>query len=105
MARLQMSSGLWRHASLAYRQLEVRQPKDQEVKRGLALSALAGGKAAGLDQALVTSGEGDNGRFAAAVLALAKGDRAAAAAGFQALEGNNEYAKLILDFWNTKEND
>lgn len=104
MARLQMASGLWRHSSLNYRQLEVRAPNDREVKRGLSLSYLATGKLSAVDQALVTSGDGDNGRFAEAVLALGKGDRAKAARGFDSLAGSNEFARIITDFWNTKEN-
>ena len=104
MARLQMSSGLWRHASLGYRQLEVRQPNDKEVKRGVALSALAGGKA-NVDSSLVTSGDGENGRFADAILSLAKGDRDGAAQKLNGLADSNEFAKLITDFWNTKESE
>lgn len=106
MSRLQAASGLWRHASLNYRQLEVRVPNDREVKRGLALSYLATGKVsqAEADSGLIGSGEGDNGRFAEAVLALARGDRNKAASGFESLAGRNEMAKLILEFWNTKEN-
>ncbi len=105
MSRLHMASGLWRHASLAYRQLEVRIPNDREVKRGLALSYLATGKIsqAEPDAALIGQAEGDNGRFAEAVLALAKGDRNKAASLMQGLSERNEFAKLILEFWNTKE--
>ena len=40
-----------------------------------------------------------------AIFALAKGDRAKAASGLESLSGSNEYAKLILDFWKTKENE
>jgi hypothetical protein len=96
---------LWRHASLAYRQLEVRIPNDREEKRGLALSYLATGKIsqAEPDAALIGQAEGDNGRFAEAVLALAKGDRNKAASLMQGLSERNEFAKLILEFWNTKE--
>lgn len=100
MARLQMASGLWRHSGLNYRQLEVRVPSDREVKRGVALSALAGGKV--VDASLVTGAGGENGRYAEAILALAKGDRAKAAGILGSMD--SEYAKLILEFWNTKEN-
>jgi tetratricopeptide (TPR) repeat protein len=103
MARLFMASGLWRHASLNYRQLEVRAPNDHEIKRGVALAALATGHVAQAGQA--TSGQsGTNARFAEAVLALGKGDRATAANLFNSLAGESEYARLISDFWNTKEN-
>jgi len=103
MARLQMASGLWRHAGLAYRQLEVRSPSDREIKRGMALAALASGRHSQVDVNLVGAGDADNGEFAKAVLLLAKGDRARAAASLQAMAGSNEYAKLIIDTWNTKE--
>jgi tetratricopeptide (TPR) repeat protein len=102
VARLQMASGLWRHASLNYRQLEVRAPADAEVRRGVALAALAGGNAQ-VDARLIRQGEGDNGRFAEAVHALARGDRNRAASLLGGMAASNEYAKLILDFWNTKE--
>jgi TolA-binding protein len=105
MARLQMSSGLWRHAAQGYRQLEVRQPNDREVKRGLALSSLAMGKLSSVDSGLITQGEGDNGRFADAIYSLAKGDRAAAGQKLDSLSSGNEFAKLITDFWNTKESE
>ncbi|NUM89532.1 MAG: hypothetical protein HUU37_10040, partial [Bdellovibrionales bacterium] len=69
LARLQMASGLWRHASLAWRQLEVRSPKDPEVRRGMGLSYLATGRTmqakAYLDA--ITSGGGVNAKFAEAV--------------------------------------
>jgi cellulose synthase operon protein C len=106
MARLQMSSGLWRHASQNYRQLEVRQPNDREVKRGLSLANLAMGKLSAVDAGLLAGTDGsDNNRFAEAIYLLAKGDRAAAAQKLDALSGSNEYAKLITDFWNTKESE
>lgn len=101
-ARIHMASGLWRHASLQYRQLEVRSPNDKEVKRGLALASLATGKSS-VDASLISQGEGNNGRYAEGILALAKGDRAKAAQIFESLKDSNEYAKLILDTWNTKE--
>lgn len=105
MARLQMSSGLWRHAALAYKQLEVRQPKDQEIKRGISLANLATGKVSSVDAGLIASADAENAKFAGAILALAKGDRTKAAADLDTLAGSNEFARLILDFWNTKETD
>jgi hypothetical protein len=99
-----MGAGLWRHASLSFRQLEVRSPNDTEVKRGLALAALATGKLAQAEASLGQgAGESDNARFVAAVLALGKGSREKAAGIFRDLAGHNEYAKLILDFWSAKE--
>lgn len=103
MARIQMASGLWRHASLSYRQLEVRLPNDKEVKRGLSLAYLATGRVSQVDSSLITSGDGDNGKFAEAVYVLAKGDRNKSAKIFDDLSGNNEYAALITEIWNTKE--
>lgn len=106
MARLQMSSGLWRHAAQGYRQLEVRQPKDREVKRGITLASLAMGKLSSVDASLLAATDSpENARFAEAVYALAKGDRAGAAQKFEALSGSNEFAKLITDSWNTKESE
>jgi tetratricopeptide (TPR) repeat protein len=101
MARLQMASGLWRHASLLYRQLEVRNPSDREVKRGLALSALASGKLSQVNSDLID--DGDDGKYAEAILALAKGKRDDAASALKSLADKNEYAKLILDIWKDKE--
>jgi tetratricopeptide (TPR) repeat protein len=103
MARLQMASGLWRHASLAYRQLEVRSPGDKEVKRGIALSHLAMGHVSGADSGQLSQIDGENGKFAEAIQALAKGDRAKASSTLESMD--SPYAKLILDVWNTKEND
>lgn len=103
MARLQMASGLWRHSGLAYRQLEVRAPNDKEIKRGISLSALAAGKLSQVDGGNLNDGTGDNGRFAEAVLALAKGDRPKAASMMESMSGSNEYAKIVLEFWNAKE--
>lgn len=100
MARLQMASGLWRHANLNYRQLEVRNPNDHEVKRGIALSSLATGKLSQADAGLI--GEGEDGKYAEAILALAKGDRKKAADGLRSVS-ENEYAKIILDIWKDKE--
>ena len=101
IARLQMASGLWRHASLAYRQLEVRVPEDKEVKRGLLLSNLAEGKTSGVEAQIATTAvDSDNGKFVSAVLQIAKNDQAAASAIFQELSARNENAKLILSFWN-----
>jgi cellulose synthase operon protein C len=102
MARLQMASGLWRHSGLAFRQLEVRAPNDREIKRGISLAALAGGKLSQVDAGLISDGGGDNGRFAEAVLSLAKGDRAKAAGAMESLASSSEYAKLVTEFW--KEN-
>ncbi len=99
IARLQMASGLWRHASLALRQLEVRSPGDKEIKKGLALANLAMGKV--VDSSSISGG--DNGRYAEAILALAKGDRSRAANQLESLADDNEFARMILDFWNTKE--
>lgn len=106
VSRLQMSSGLWRHAGQNYRQLEVRMPGDKEVKRGIALAALATGKVAQAEAAssLLTDADGDNEGFAEAVLALAKGDREKAADKFADMAGRNEFARLIVDTWKTKEN-
>jgi Tfp pilus assembly protein PilF len=106
LTRLFMGAGLWRHVSLNYKQLEVRAPNDKEVKRGNALAALAMGKTAQAEAAgaLLTDAEGDNGKFAEACLALAKSNRDKAADLFGDLAGHNEYAKIILDFWKTKEN-
>lgn len=104
MARIQMASGLWRHSGLAFRQLEVRAPNDREIKRGSSLAALASGRLSQVDSGLIGSGDGNNGRFAEAILALAKGDRAKAASGLQSISSSNEHAKLILEFWNVKEN-
>jgi cellulose synthase operon protein C len=101
MARLHMASGLWRHAGQALRQLEVRAPNDKEIKRGVALANLASGKV--LDSALITQGSSDNAKFAEAILHLAKGDRAKSANLLNSLASSNEYAKTILEFWNTKE--
>jgi hypothetical protein len=104
VARLQMASGLWRHAAQNYKQLEVRAPGDKEVKRGLALASLAAGKVpANAD--LLGDGDGTNGKYAEAVLALAKGDRGKAVSSFRSIDGENEYAKQILDLWNSKESD
>lgn len=103
MSRLQMASGLWRHASLNFRQLEVRAPKDAEVKRGMALSRLAMGKPTGADAGIINDIGGENGKFAEAILALSKGERSKAASIFGSMD--SEYAKLILDTWNTKESD
>lgn len=102
VSRLFMGAGLWRHAALNYRQLEVRVPNDREVKRGAALAALATGKTPAAESVL-TEGEGDNPRFAEAILALSKNNRDKAADKLGDLAGHNEYAKLILDFWKTKE--
>lgn len=99
-ARLYMASGLWRHASLNFRQLEVRLAGDKEVKRGLALSALATGKLSQVDEGLIS--EGPHGKYAEAVLTLAKGNRDKAASAFESLSGSNEYAKLILEVWNAQ---
>ncbi len=106
ISRLQMGAGLWRHAGQNYRQLEVRAPKDQEVKRGIALAALATGKTAQAEAigSTLTDAEGDNGGFAEAVIALAKGNREKAAEIFGDLSGNNEFARLILENWTTKGN-
>ncbi len=101
IARLHMGAGLWRHVSQAYRQLEVRVPNDREVKRGISLANLAMGKLSQVDSSLVTQGGGENGTFAEAILALAKGDRSRAASRMESMD--NEFAKLILEFWNTKE--
>jgi tetratricopeptide (TPR) repeat protein len=106
VTRLFIGSGLWRHASLNYRQLEARSPNDKEVKRGNALVALATGRIAQAQAAgsLLTEGEGDNPKMAEAMLALGKGDRDKAASLLDSLSSHNVYAKLILDFWKTKEN-
>lgn len=103
VARVHMASGLWRHTSLAYRQLEVRAPNDKEVKRGLSLANLATGKLSQVDSGLISQGSGDNGKFAEAILALAKGERNKAANAIESLASENEFAQLILTFWNTKE--
>ncbi|MGZ3649682.1 MAG: tetratricopeptide repeat protein [Bdellovibrionota bacterium] len=103
ITRLFMGAGLWRHASLNFRQLEVRSPNDAEVKRGNALASLATGKIPA-SEAGITDGDGDNPKMAQAMLALAKGDRDKAASILGDLSGHNEYAKLILEFWKTKEN-
>jgi TolA-binding protein len=104
ITRLFMGAGLWRHANLNLRQLSVRVPNDQEVKRGTALAALAMGKVSQAEAAgsLLTSGGGDNSTFAEAILALGKGNRDKAADLLGQLSSQNEYAKLILEFWNTK---
>lgn len=102
IARLHMASGLWRHAGLAFRQLEVRAPNDKEVKRGVALAALASGKS--VDSGVFSSGGGENAKYAEAILALAKGDRNKSASLLSSIASSNEYAKTILEFWNTKEN-
>lgn len=106
ITRLFMGAGLWRHASLNYRQLEVRSPNDREIKRGNALVALATGKVAQAEanRALLIEGEGDNAKFSEAMLALGKGDRDKAASILDGLSSHNDYAKLILDFWKTKDN-
>lgn len=104
ITRLFMGAGLWRHVAQNYRQLDARMPKDLEVKRGTALAALAAGKVAQAESvASVTDAAGDNGKFAEGVLALAKGNREKAAGIFESLADHNELAKLILDFWKTKE--
>jgi hypothetical protein len=102
-ARLQMASGLWRHASLNYRQLEVRSPKDAEIKRGMALARLATGRPTAADASVLSSIDGENGKFVDAILALAKGDRSKASNTLDSMD--SEYAKLILEFWNAKEKD
>ena len=105
ITRLFMGAGLWRHAAVNFRQLEARIPNDLEVKRGSALAALATGKSGPAESigSMLRDGDGDNARFAEAALALAKGNRDKAASIFGDLAGHNEYAKLVLDFWNTKE--
>lgn len=104
-ARLQMGAGLWRHAAQNYRQLEVRAPNDKEVKRGIALAALATGKTAQAEAAsgLLNELDGENGDFAAACLALAKGNREKAGSIFSDLSDKNEFAKLIVENWSAKE--
>lgn len=105
ISRLQMGAGLWRHALQNYRQLEVRAPNDKEVKRGIALAYLATGKTtqAEASSSLMTDADGDNGEFAKAVLALAKGDREKAGGIFSELSSHNEFAKLIVENWSSKE--
>jgi len=104
ISRLQMGAGLWRHASQNYRQLEVRLPNDKEVKRGIALAALANGKTAQAEASasLLTDSAGDNRDFAEAVLALAKGNREKANELFGDMAGRNEFASLIMENWNSK---
>ena len=67
-----------------------------------ALSRLATGRPAAADASLLSSIDGENGRYVDAILALAKGDRAKAGNLLGSLD--SEYAKLILEFWNSKEN-
>ena len=104
-ARLQMGAGLWRHAAQNYRQLEVRAPNDKEVKRGIALAALATGKTAQAEASasLINELDGENGDFADANMALAKNNRQKAASIFSDLADKNEFAKLIIDFWSSRE--
>lgn len=103
-ARLQMGAGLWRHAAQNFRQLEVRAPKDKEIKRGVALAALAMGKAAQAEASgALGELDGENADFANAILALAKGNRDKAASIFSDLADKNEFAKLIIDTWSARE--
>ncbi|MCO5141786.1 MAG: tetratricopeptide repeat protein [Oligoflexia bacterium] len=97
-ARIQMASGLWRHANLAYRQLEVRAPNDQEIKRGLSLSNLAMGRVSQVNAGIIDDIPGDDGKFAKATLALAKGDKSAAKSQLDSIS-SNPYAKIVLDHW------
>ena len=105
ICRLYMASGLWRHANLAYRQLQVRMPNDPEVTKGLGLSYLAIGKLS-LAQPLAetfTSGNSVNARYAKAVLELAQGGYQDAHAEIHALVGSSEFASLLDSNWNMKE--
>lgn len=104
IARMQMASGLWRHAAQHYRQLEVRAGNDREVKRGVALAALAMGKNPS-DTGILSQAEGTNAKFAEAILALSKGDKNQARSKLSSIESQSEAAKQILSLWNDKEND
>lgn len=101
LARLYMSSGLWRHANLAYRQLDVRQANDADIKRGLALSYLAQGKWQMAEPALKDFGGGGavNERFARAILYMAKNDMDSARSAISDLAGRSEYAAMIQKAW------
>lgn len=100
MARIHMASGLWRHALLAYRQLEVRSPNDEEIQRGLGLSLLATGKADRAREMLKGKLSNDlNGRFAKAVMELGEGDRDSARREFASLANKSEYARMITEHW------
>ena len=100
IAKIYMASGLWRHANLAFRQLEVRAPKDDDVLRGLGLSYLATGK---LDKAKEylngRIGSDMNGKYARAVLDLAAGDKSDARSGFGSLADRSEYARMVVEHW------
>lgn len=100
VAKIYMASGLWRHANLAFRQLEVRAQKDDEILRGLGLSYLAMGK---LDKAREylsgRLGSDLNGRYAKAVLELAGGDKNDARSSFGSLADRSEYARMVVEYW------
>jgi tetratricopeptide (TPR) repeat protein len=100
MAKIYMASGLWRHARLAYQQLEVRAPKDEEVLRGLGMSYLAAGKGDRAREFLSGRiGTDLNGKYARAVIELAGGDKADARSAFSSIADKSEYARLILEHW------
>jgi tetratricopeptide (TPR) repeat protein len=101
LARLYMASGLWRHANLALRQLEVRAPTDAEVKTNLGLSYLAAGKVSQAETLLSTfvAGNQVNARFAKAILSMGKGDISDARKQMAAIS-RNEMTDLVLKYWN-----
>jgi tetratricopeptide (TPR) repeat protein len=100
MARIYMAAGLWRHAGLAYRQLEVRMSNDDEVLRGLGLTYLAAGKIdKGRELLRGRLPNDQNGKFAKAVVELATGDRDSARSDFASLAKNSEFAQMIIEHW------
>ena len=100
LGRVYMASGLWGHANLVYRQLEVRFPKDKEVVRGLGLSYLALGKLAKAKSLLDGDfGDGLNGRYAEAIFDLANGEADDAKSEFKSMASKSLYAGMVTKYW------
>ncbi len=103
LSRLYMGSGLWEYAAQSYQQLEVRMPQDKEVVQGLGLSHLAlGEKNRARTKLKGNLPDGENGKFARAMLELAAGDQEDALDELRDIDGENEFALMITDFWRKK---
>ncbi len=105
LARIQMASGLWRHASLSWRQLEVRNPNDPEVRRGMGLSHLATGRVAQAKPYLdaINSGGGVNAQFADAIWKLGNKEESEARRMIGSIADESEMAALLNREWLSKE--
>lgn len=103
LARLYMGSGLWRHSAQSYRQLEVRVADDEQVIQGLGLSYLALGQTARARTLLRGNmPDGENGKFASAMMELASGDQEDALDELRDIANENQFALMITDFWRKK---